>query len=409
MNIENYYSIDVNRIKQFQSGIVLIGKLKFEELLTIHRLTERKESLEDPFGENKTRKYESDEEFQRQLSTNKLNAIASYLSKEFNSLKEGRGIGVFPTSIIISLDYDVETETDNINVTYLKKAYNTDLKTCFISDEVLYIPKNKKIALIVDGQHRFYGVMKFYESLKDKREKEIINDFEFITTFIIGFDIYEVGKVFATVNFTQKPVNRSLYYDIFGSVPDQKSDIKLAHDLALHLNNNAQSPLQNMIKMLGKGYGLFSQSFFVEKLLIHFRADGVWENIYADYLADGFKYKTLSIFMRIYLNCVREAYPSAWPQRTKRDSNDVYSAYDYNYILCKTSGMGAILRLIKDIYPLVEAKIEEDKKYTISNIFKKIPDKEASLLFSRAGDYGISAGEGLQKKLYKYLKNRLGV
>jgi hypothetical protein len=31
--------------------------------------------------------------------------------------------------------------------------------------------------------------------------------------------------------------------------------------------------------MLGKGYGLISQAFFVEKILDHFKNNGVWEKI----------------------------------------------------------------------------------------------------------------------------------
>ena len=190
-----------------------------------------------------------------------------------------------------------------MNEKFLNEKYFKGLSTTFINEDQtkLYIPKSHRIALIVDGQHRFYGLKRFYNSLKTSEDKQIIEDFEFPITFLIGFDIYQVGKVFATVNFTQKPVNRSLYYDIFGSVPDiERNDIKLAHDLALHLNNNDESPIQGMIKMLGTGYGLFSQSFFVEKMLMHFKEGGAWEGIYADYLDRGEQYKKLPEFMKEY-------------------------------------------------------------------------------------------------------------
>lgn len=308
------------------------------------------------------------------------------------------------------MDHDIDYDSGQIDEKFLAGVYSDRLSSCFIKNEsILYIPKNRRIALIVDGQHRFYGVKKLYESpFLSAEDKQTIENFEFPTSFLIGFDIYQLGKVFATVNFTQKPVNRSLYYDIFGSVPDiEKNDIKLAHDLALHLNNSEESPLKDMIKMLGKGYGLFSQSFFVEKMLIHFKKRGVWEKIYADYINNGRDYKKLPIFMKTYLRCVEEAYNNAWPTRVERDEKLVYSPFYYDFILCKTTGMGAIFRLIKDIYPLVEESSEKEMHDKILEIFNRLPKIEYMNLFSKTGDFGGTGGEGLQVKLYRHLQSKL--
>lgn len=408
MNTNNYFQINVMPITQIHTGIVLIGKLQYKQLLTIHRLTERKESLTDPFDEKKVNVEFEDEEFQRQLSPNKLNKIVKFLKEQFELYKEKKSIGLFPTAMIVALDHDVDYEPDKLDEKFLEKEYYDKLSSCFIKDDsLLFIPKNRRIALIVDGQHRFYGVKKFYESLQKEDDKKLIEDFEFPTTFLIGFDIYQLGEIFATVNFNQKPVNRSLYYDIFGSVPEtEKNDIKLAHDLALHLNNNEESPIKDMIKMLGKGYGLFSQSFFVEKMLIHFKKGGVWEKIYADYMNNGKEYKKLPIFMKIYLNCVEEAYISAWPTQVERNGRLVYSPYAYEFILCKTTGMGAIFRLIKDIYPLVENLSREEMRDKILEILNRI-EKDYTNIFSKKGEFGGTGGEGLQVKLYKFLKLKL--
>src|SRR5690606_14988011 len=120
---------------------------------------------------------------------------------------------------------------------------------------------SRKNTLIVDGQHRLAAMLKLYEdassdkirigrySLQQKYPdltnnivQNRLTSFELNCTLLIGFDLWEQGKVFADVNFNQKPVNKSLYYDIFGSYPDpDKNDIFLAHMLALHLNNNEDS------------------------------------------------------------------------------------------------------------------------------------------------------------------------
>jgi len=412
MNTANYYEVKVMKLRQIQTGIVLIGKLKFSELSVIHRLTERKESLIDPFSENSIKINHEDEEFQRRLRPNKLNKIAIYLEEQFLLYKKHKSLGLFPTSIIVAIDHDPYYHANELNEKFLNEKYFKGLSTTFINEDQtkLYIPKSHRIALIVDGQHRFYGLKRFYNSLKTSEDKQIIEDFEFPITFLIGFDIYQVGKVFATVNFTQKPVNRSLYYDIFGSVPDiERNDIKLAHDLALHLNNNDESPIQGMIKMLGTGYGLFSQSFFVEKMLMHFKEGGAWEGIYADYLDRGEQYKKLPEFMKEYLKAVEQAYNTPWPRKFEKEGELVYSPFRYDYILCKTTGLGAIFRLVKEIYPLVEDVAIDEMKDKIVSILSKISDKESANLFSKNGPYGEGGGEGLQYKLYRYLKNKLNL
>lgn len=412
MNSKNYFELDVIKIGQFQAGTVFVGKLKFSELSRIYRLTERKESLLDPYGDKSVDFAMADEEFQRHLNPSKLNKIAKFLKEQYEQSAEKKEIGFFPTSIIIALDHDVDYEPAKLNDTVLKGMYSKELLSCFSNEgnTKLYIPRNEKIALIVDGQHRYYGVKKFYESLSEESDKEAIKDFEFATTFLLGFDMYQLAEIFATVNFEQKPVNRSLYYDIFGSIPNtERNDIRLAHYLALHLNNNAESPIRSMIKMLGRGDGLFSQAFFVGKMLMHFREKGVWEPIYADYLRDGREHKKLPIFMKKYLESVKESYSLAWPKLIEKEGRFVYSAYKYDFILCKTTGMGAIFRLIKDIYPKVK-DLEEDKMgRKISEIFCRILDEEAEKIFSKEGKFGGTGGEGLQVILYKFLKKELGL
>jgi len=414
MNSNNYYKINVTEVHQLQTGILLLGKLNFRQLRVLHRLTERKENLLDPFNEKTVNINNLEQEFQRQLSKNKLNKITSYLSENFNLIKEKKAFGVFPTSIIISLGLDDNYDDETIN---LDKIYTEGLQSCFIrKDEIdkdrsnLIIPKNERIALIVDGQHRFYGINNFYDSLKDKEDKELVDNFEFIVTFLLGFDIYDVGKIFATVNFTQKPVNRSLYYDIFGSAPEpDRNDIKLAHDLALHLNNNSKSPIKGMIKMLGKGYGLISQAFFVEKMLIHFRKSGVWEKIYADYLRGGKKYKELPNFMIAYLDSIKKSFPDAWPLRYRNKVGiRVYHPRKYEFILCKTTGLGAFFRLIRELYPKVEDFGEVEMKNELTRILSNL-SPETNDLFSNKGVYGGAGSEGLQTKLYKLIKDKLAL
>jgi DGQHR domain-containing protein len=433
-NINKYLILNVVEVRQLQNGIVFTGKIKFSQLNKIFKLTERKENIKDPFDNTTFKITKKDEEFQRQLSDKKLREIQEYLQEEIVQIEKDKSLGMFPSSVILyNRSYELDdlelkdkkeklTEKDEVILTeeIISNSYKSDLDCCFyIPDKKnedlykLYIPDNPDTTLIVDGQHRFFGTKLLYNKLKDEKIKKIVEDFEFIITYLVGFDIYEVGQIFATVNFNQKPVNRSLYYDIFGSAPQTdregnlQNDIRLAHDLVLHLNNNETSPINSMIKLLGKGYGMFSQAFFVFNMLRVFRT-GIWNNYLIDYVNNGKEYKNIAKFMKAYFQALQEAYPSSWPTKVNKDGKLVYSAYYYEYILCKTTGLGAFFRLIKYIYPVVAGDPEKYKS-NILVILNKIEDGEAKKLFSKSGTYGGSGSEGLQDKLFKHLLSLYGL
>lgn len=430
-NLDKYIKLNVVEVRQLQNGIVFTGKIKFKELNQIFKLTERIENVQDPFDSSTILNLSSkDEQFQRQLSSKKLKEIQEYLQEEILQIEKGKSLGMFPSSLILynrsyqlddlKLDGDEKiTEKDEVILTegIISNSYASNLDCCFylpdnLNDDLykLYIPKNEDTTLIVDGQHRFFGTKMLYNKLTNHDTKVIVENFEFIITYLVGFDIYEVGQIFATVNFNQKPVNRSLYYDIFGSAPQTdregnlQNDIRLAHDLVLHLNNNETSPINSMIKLLGKGYGMFSQAFFVFNMLRVFKT-GIWNNYLIDYVNSGSKYKDIAKFMKAYFQALQEAYPSSWPEKIDKKGELVFSAYYYQFILCKTTGLGAFFRLIKYIYPKVE-KDPENYKANILNIFSSISDAEAKTIFTKTGAFGGSGSEGLQDKLFRFLLSK---
>jgi DGQHR domain-containing protein len=389
-----------------KSGAVYTGRVMFNELMGIHRLTERKESAFDPFNTKQEKSsYIEDDEFQRHLNKTKLSQLVNYLEEGFD--KQNEGI-IYPSSVILSLDIN-EDNSDLLNEEIIDSKYYEGMSSCFtiLDNNItsIYIPKTEKICLIVDGQHRFYGLKKFYDETKDEIKKKKILNFQFIATILLGYDSYQVAEVFANVNFNQKPVNKSLYYDIFGSSAKEKNEIQLAHFLALHMQNNEESPLKGMIKLLGKGYGLFSQAFFVEKLLMHFK-NGVWTDLYNNYLIDGERFLNIPEFLIDYFNEIEKAYSTCWPKKEIRDDQEIYSAYTYEYILCKTTGMGAFFRLIREIYPLVKDLESEDTIKELRRIFSQINTKDAEKLFSKEGEFGRGGSEGFQIRLYTELKKR---
>ncbi|NCP83303.1 MAG: hypothetical protein GW823_00090, partial [Bacteroidetes bacterium] len=186
--MKNFFKIIALEVLQLNSktGAVFTGRITFRELLTIHRLTERKESLIDPFGDSKIKKIVDDEEFQRHLNNNKLIDLGKFLESELEDINNSKII--FPSSVIISLDLN-ENNTNTLNESDIDSFYEKDLNSCFVINKEniseIFIPKNERICLIVDGQHRFYGLKKFYDSIKDKDKKEKILDFQFITSILL--------------------------------------------------------------------------------------------------------------------------------------------------------------------------------------------------------------------------------
>jgi hypothetical protein len=130
----------------------------------------------------------------------------------------------------------------------------------------------------------------------------------------------------------------------------------------------------------------------------------------SDYLTGGIEYRLLPIFMKAYLRAVEQAYPQAWPTKVERDGRQVYSPFEYKFVLCKTTGMGAILRLIKDVYPIVSGLSNADEIFKkILLILPKLSESDIKKYFSKEGEFGGAGSEGLQTKLYKYLRTKLGL
>ena len=431
--MNKYINIKGFLVKQLTNKPIATSSIRFTDLIQIAKFTAREPKEYDPFNPdkkvNKVIEDVNDSYFQRLTNEKRVKDIYAFLLKEINNVHNvsKNALGSFPTSIILSLDIDEEFEKaedyrgfvdDKIGAFYeIDNDINIDL----------IIPK-REVSLIVDGQHRLSAIWKLYNDAKsnqikigreslEKRYpnltnslvKESIEGFDFNCTLLIGFDLWEQGKVFADVNFNQKPVNKSLYYDIFGSYPNQeKNDIFLAHMLAMHLNGNNKSIIKGFIKMLGTGPGYFSQSFFVEAILDHFKPNGVWANMPFDYLEEGTEYKILPKFFRAYFNSIKTVFNDYWPKANETNSRS------YKNILVKTTGMGALLKLINPIYrdtlrqdiDLNEISEEKLTEHLIK-IFNKIKS-QGNDFFSSSSDFAGAGSLGLQSKLYKKLGEAIG-
>ncbi len=245
------YKINLMRIKQFDANDIYVGSISFSELNKRVRLTAR----------SATEK----EQYQRESDKSRIKSISEYVYRSQTS-----SIIPFPTPLVLGTntemyesfnedEIEMYLSKDNAKAVLVQNNNDIDTESDFFQ---LYLPETEKSIFIVDGQHRFLGTKSFFES--EEYDKSF-NDLEFIVTFLLDYSIYEQASVFADINFKQKPVNRSIYYDIFGSYAEDKNEISFSYFLVRALNESTE--YKNTIKMLGKGSGVVSLASMVEIII----------------------------------------------------------------------------------------------------------------------------------------------
>lgn len=424
-------------VNQLTYKPIATSSIKFSDLKQIVKFTAREPNDFDPFKPNVKLddiiKKTNEEYFQRLTNEDRVKKIYYYLLDEINNkvTQKKSALGSFPTSVILSIDVTDQFENEQEYKEAIDKLENDDyigsfyaLTGSIVSLSIL----RRKNTLIVDGQHRLAAMINLYDdaskneikigrqSLNDKYPdldyqsiKNNLNNFELNCTLLLGFDIWEQGKVFADVNFNQKPVNKSLYYDIFGSFPDpDRNDIFLSHMLAKHLNTNSNSVIRGFIKMLGTGSGYFSQAFFVEAIKDHLKPKGIWADIPLDYLNGGKRHEFLSKFFRAYFSAIKKLFIDFWPKETYVKGDK------YDSILVKTTGMGGLIKLINPLYRQLIKDVQDINSLSESDLEKKIieiltPIKEnGKHYFSKESQFSGAGSLGLQNKIYETIGQDLG-
>ena len=269
--------------------------------------------------------------YQRRIDEKRLKAMQEYIIGCILDEKDGRGIAtLFPTSLILA-DMS-EKEMSKID---------DGMFDILLGDNVF----------IVDGQHRMMAMIKLYDTLTQPSVERTANvayvldyleQYKFNCTILVNYDLWEQSQVFINVNFKQKPVNKSLYYEVFGSeyqeqINDPKRNIIYhAHTLVKRMNTYTQSPFHNRIKMLGTGAGYVSQAFFVESLMLLFKPQKAWHTAYGK----DIDLKSHTAELLTFFFTVKEVLADYWP----KDSDTKGT------LVCKTTGVGAFVRLMAHLH-----------------------------------------------------------
>jgi DNA phosphorothioation-associated DGQHR protein 1 len=166
---------------------------------------------------------------QRNLDEKRLKAIASFVS---------RSDSAFPNTIILAansrLDDGLIEESDS-------KRWSIEVNEA-CNDFTITIPTQEKLTAIIDGQHRLFSFAYAPERLSMPLVCSVF------------FDLPKPfqAQLFATINSTQKPVDKSQTYELFGYNISEESERfwspdKLAVFLARRLNTEKGSPFAGRI------------------------------------------------------------------------------------------------------------------------------------------------------------------
>lgn len=167
---------------------------------------------------------------QRELVDRRLREIGRYINTRE---------AAFPNSIILAANYSSDSgaiETDEA-LRWRIEAVSSD--ECVS----LVIPTDTRLAAIIDGQHRLFG---FTRAELARQEMPVL------CSVFLDLPRPFQAYLFATINSTQKPVDRSQTYELFGynvenEPEDEWSPDKLAVFLARKLNTDPNSPFYNRI------------------------------------------------------------------------------------------------------------------------------------------------------------------
>jgi DNA phosphorothioation-associated DGQHR protein 1 len=183
---------------------------------------------------------------QRLSQPKRLSQIADYIDREDSA---------FPNSVILAANFrpdgefeDTDDDDDNPEID------DAQSREWVVSEEkdgcyTLRIPSNAKIAAIIDGQHRLFA---FTQVSKPKHLQ-----MEILCSIYIDLPKPFQAQLFATINSTQKPVDKSLTYELFGyNISEETEDFwtpdKLAVFLTRKLNTEKKSALYGRIVIAPK-------------------------------------------------------------------------------------------------------------------------------------------------------------
>jgi DNA sulfur modification protein DndB len=111
----------------------------------------------------------------------------------------------------------------------------------------LVLPLMERSAQLIDGQHRIAGLKAAME------ERPEIGDLQIPTAIYERLSTKECADIFLSINTEQKPVARTLVFDLYGIADEHLVDpaAARARDIVMALHEDEDSPYRDQIKLPG--------------------------------------------------------------------------------------------------------------------------------------------------------------
>ncbi|HLP53545.1 MAG TPA: DGQHR domain-containing protein [Fluviicola sp.] len=354
-------------------GEFYIGVMNHEDLISITYADVRR--LET---DSEKREVEIYTGIQRELSGNRVKEIGKYVNMVD---------ATFPSGVILHIN------AENI-ISYDEES------------GVIVLPFKDNVAKVLDGQHRIAGLENYQKS---------DDSFQVNVTIFVEMELEDQAIVFATINKTQTKVNKSLVQDLF-EFATYRSPQKTAHNIVRALNLKEGSPFEDKIKILGtaddKEKETITQSTFSESLMKLYSKDLMTDrDIYrrgkkplpfSDKELQNRPLRNLFVneedgkiakIIWEYFSAVEARWPEAWNARAQAER-----------VLNKSTGFIALMNLFKDLYVKFDRIGEVVTKEEYLEYFLK-----SSLESDDFNKTTFIPGSGGQSKLYKTLKEQLGL
>lgn len=255
---------------------------------------------------------------------------------------------------------------------------------------IMRIKKNHSPFSIIDGQHRLEGI----------RLSGLSHKFNMVVLLAFDLEKSQEAYIFSTINANQKPVSKSLVYDLFGFSKDRNPET-VAHAIVKQLNENRDSLLHNKVKMLGvREEGQDKNAFITQAALIRNilpyisknperERTKVSDSLHQPILREYYIKEEDSVLYKIFQN-----YFNAVERIKKEGPNEVEKIFSSVY------GYTSLIYLFEEIYVYLfkEGDLQEDRFYEIlKGILKKI---NVDFTFTNGG-----SGDGKAKNMYHEMKS----
>lgn len=170
------------------------------------------------------------------------------------------------------------------------------------------VPNIERAAQLIDGQHRIAGIQAAIE------EDPSFSNLPIAVAVYEGLNTKECADIFLSINTEQKPVPRSLVFDLYGVADPHIIDTAAsrARDIAYFLHEADDSPYRGWIKLPGaprqKGGIALSTAVTAIKPLVEEKGDLEQVNL-----------KSLELQQRLFVNyfsALRDSYGPEWDEKT---------------------------------------------------------------------------------------------